>query len=86
MWHSAVLLRGVDSLAVTCGLSRSLAYGILVPRPGTEPESPELQGGFLTIGPPGMSLLLLKKNKNKKKQKHILSYNQTTHAKQHIGS
>ena len=83
MWPSALLLRGVDSLAVARGLSCSLAYGTLVPRPGTEPESPELQGGFLTVGPPGTSLLLLKK---KTKQKHILSHNQTTHAKQHIGS
>ena len=31
------------------------AWGILVPRPGIEPMSPELAGGFLTTGPPGMS-------------------------------
>ena len=36
-----------------CSLSHSTAQGILVPRPGTEPASPALQGGFLTIGPPG---------------------------------
>ena len=29
-----------------------MAYGILVPRPGTEPASPALQGRFLTTGPP----------------------------------
>ena len=32
-----------------------MACGILVPRPGIEPASPELQGGFLTTGPPGKS-------------------------------
>ena len=32
------------SVAVTCG--------ILVTRPGIEPTSPELQGVFLTTGPP----------------------------------
>ena len=30
--------------------------GILVPRPGIEPMSPALEGGFLTTGPPGKSL------------------------------
>ena len=29
--------------------------GILVPRPGIEPMSPALEGGFLTAGPPGKS-------------------------------
>ena len=32
-----------------------LAFGILVPQPGTEPECPALAGGFLTTGPPGKS-------------------------------
>ena len=31
-------------------LSCPVACGILVPRPGTEPVSPALQGGFLTPG------------------------------------
>ena len=31
----------------------ALTCGLLVPRPGTEPTSPEFQGGFLTPGPPG---------------------------------
>ena len=31
-------------------------YGQLVPRPGIEPASPALDGGFLTTGPPGKSL------------------------------
>lgn len=30
-----------------------MAWGILVPQPGLEPECPALKGGFLTIGPPG---------------------------------
>ena len=34
-------------------LSRSAAGGISVPSPGIKPVSPALQGGFLTIGPPG---------------------------------
>ena len=29
------------------------ACGILVPRPGTEPTSPAVEGGFLATGPPG---------------------------------
>ena len=29
--------------------------GILVSRPGIEPMSPALEGGFLTAGPPGKS-------------------------------
>ena len=35
-----------------CGLSCPVAYEILVPRPGIEPTSPALEGGFLTTGPP----------------------------------
>ena len=37
-------------------LSCPTACGILVPRPGIEPESPALEGGFLTTGPPKKSL------------------------------
>ena len=37
------------------GLSCPAACGILVPRPGIEPASPALEGGFLTTGPPGKS-------------------------------
>ena len=33
----------------------SVACGILVPRPGIQPASPALPGGFLTIGPLGKS-------------------------------
>ena len=32
-----------------------MACGILVPQPGIEPMSPELQGGFLTTGSLGKS-------------------------------
>ena len=41
-----------------CGgswVSHPAAGGILVPGPGTEPVSPELEGGLLTAGPPGKS-------------------------------
>ena len=40
------------SLAEALGL---VGPGILVPRPGMEPTSPALGGGFLTPGPPGKS-------------------------------
>ena len=33
----------------------SAACGIFVPQPGIRPESPALEGGFLTTGPPGKS-------------------------------
>ena len=36
-------------------LNCSTARGILVPQPGTEPESPALQGEFLTTGLSGKS-------------------------------
>ena len=36
-----------------CGLSCPVAYEILVPRPGIEPTSPALEGGFLTTQLPG---------------------------------
>ena len=37
------------------GLSCSEAWGILVSRPGMDPVSPALAGGFLITGPPGKS-------------------------------
>ena len=40
---------------MACGLSCPAACGILVPRPGMEPASPALEGGFFTTGPPGKS-------------------------------
>ena len=43
------------SVVVAYGLSCLAACGILVPRPGIEPASPALEGGFLTAGPPGKS-------------------------------
>ena len=45
----------MGSLAVARGLSSLEACGILVTPLGTEPVFPTLQGGFLTIGPPGKS-------------------------------
>ena len=50
LWHTS-------SLFVARGLSCSTACAILVPRPGIEPTSPALQGGFLTTGPSGKSLI-----------------------------
>ena len=47
--------RFTDPLVVAHGLSSSSACGILVPRPGIEPMSSALQGGFLTTGPPEKS-------------------------------
>ena len=44
------------SLVVARGLSCPVARRILVPRTGMEPTSPELEGGFLTTGPPGKPL------------------------------
>ena len=38
-----------------CGALCLAACGILVPRPGIEPMSPALAGGFLTTGLPGKS-------------------------------
>ena len=40
------------------GLSCPVACGILVPQPGIKPVSPALEGGFLTTGPPGKSLIV----------------------------
>ena len=42
-----------------CRLSCLVVCGILVPRPGTEPASPALKGGFLTTVPPEKSHLLI---------------------------
>ena len=40
----------------SCGAWASLSHGMWDrPRPGIEPMSPALAGGFLTIGPPGKS-------------------------------
>ena len=40
------------------GLSRSTACGIRdLPRPGLDPVSPALAGGFLTTAPPGKSTM-----------------------------
>ena len=45
----------------SCGAWASLLCGMWgLPRPGIEPESPALAGGFLTPGPPGKSLLFFK--------------------------
>ena len=48
-------LQHAGSLIEAHGLSYPAACGILVPRPGIEPASPALEGGFFTAGPPGKS-------------------------------
>ena len=40
------------------GLGCSTACGILVPQLGIKPETPAMQGGFLTTGLPGKSRIL----------------------------
>ena len=40
---------------MTCGLSCSVACGVLAPWPGNKPWSPALEGRFLTTGQPGKS-------------------------------
>ena len=47
---------GVGSADLAHRLSCSIACGILIPRPGVEPVSPALAGGFLSTGPPRKSL------------------------------
>ena len=51
-------MQGAGSAAVAPGLSFPMACGILVPQPGIEPASPTLEGGFLTTGPTGKSLIV----------------------------
>ena len=48
-------LRRTGSVVEACGLSYPAAFGTPVPRPGIKPVFPELEGGFLTTGPPGKS-------------------------------
>ena len=50
-------LEWAGSVVVACGLSCPVACGILVPRPGIKPTSPALEGGLLTTGPLGKSLV-----------------------------
>ena len=60
LWHVGFsLVWRTSSVVVAHGLSCHVACGILVPRPGIEPASPALEGGFFTTGPPGKSLVKL---------------------------
>ena len=54
------VLAAVCGLLPSCGVQVSLppAYGVLVPWPGINAESPALEGRFLTTGPPGKSLAI----------------------------
>ena len=70
-------LEHVDSVVVAHRLSCLATCGILVPRPGVEPDA-ALAGVFLTTGPPGKSwsLLILMYNsgyQNVNKFKYLLS-------------
>ena len=49
----------VGSVVAAHGLSCTAACGILVPRPGIEPVSPALEGGFFTTAPPGKSQVVI---------------------------
>ena len=51
------VLEPTGIIVAACGLSCSVGCGILVPQPGIEPTSPELQGGFLTTGPSDIVLV-----------------------------
>ena len=44
-----------SSLAAMRGFSWPMACGNLLPRPGSKPVAPVLEGGFLTTGTPGES-------------------------------
>ena len=48
--------RGTQALEHVGSLVAPKACGILVPKPGIEPMSPAVEGGFLTTGPLGKSL------------------------------
>ena len=52
-----LLLQCVGSVVAASRFSCSKACGILVPHPGIEPMSPELEDVFITTGLPGNSLL-----------------------------
>ena len=67
----------VGSVVAACGLRCPAACGILVPRPGIEPTSPVLEGGFLTTGPPGKSqhLISYKVPEQLKKKNHFCLLN-----------
>ena len=51
-------LECAGSVVVACELSCPVACGFLVPWPGIEPTSPALEGGFLTTGPRGKSVII----------------------------
>ena len=64
-WTSVVVARGLSSCGSraiehrlsSCGTRAWLLRGMWdLPRPGLEPVSPALAGGFLTTAPPGQSL------------------------------
>ena len=70
IWGSFIAAWGLFSSCST-GLSYLGACGILVPRPEIEPMSPALEGGFLTIGPPGKSHICFLKSSFLKTQRYL---------------
>ena len=52
-------LEHVGASVKACGPSCPTAYGTLGPRPGIEPTSLALEGGFLTTGPPALPTFLI---------------------------
>ena len=55
--HGLSWLWCTDSVVAMCGISCSTACWIRVPWPRIEPLSPAWQGGFLTTGPAGITIL-----------------------------
>lgn len=68
-----------DSAAEPFSLSSSAACRTSVPRPGSRPTSPALQGGVPTPGPPGESLGTRFSRKSQKKKKRTCKNSDTMH-------
>ena len=51
-----LLVAACTSLVVACEFLVAARMWDLIPWPGIEPQSPALEGGFLTTAPPGKSL------------------------------
>ena len=69
-------LQALERRLSSCGARAQLLRGMWdLPRPGLEPTSPALAGGFLTTAPPGKPNMMDLKNvvliKNRKKQTEI---------------
>ena len=62
LWLYLLLVAPLRIFIMACRFSSPTAGGMLVPSSGIEPESPALEGEFLTTGPPRSpkALVLLK--------------------------